>query len=244
MGEQTDFTNLYAMYAGFRAVRAPAGGTGGPAAQAPAGREPASPEELAFEAETALTAGEAQLRGSYSTVGFRAEADLMLWMIGPSADSLQEALVAFDRTALGRRLEPWWTSIGVHREAEFNKGHIPAFLEGSAPRKYLCVYPFVRSYEWYLLEPAERAAMLREHGEMAAGFKDVRANTVSAFALNDYEWLLAFEADELERIVDLMRHLRGAEARRHTREELPFLTGIRMPLAGAVANLPPDAAIL
>jgi len=66
----------------------------------------------------------------------------------------------------------------------------------------------------------------------------VRANTVSSFGLNDYEWLLAFEADELERIVDLMRHLRGAEARRHTREELPFLTGIRKPFDQLVSDLP------
>ena len=64
------------------------------------------------------------------------------------------------------------------------------------------------------------------------------ANTVSAFALGDYEWLLAFEADELVPIVDLMRHLRAAEARRHTRAELPFLTGRRRPLAEAVADLP------
>ena len=101
----------------------------------------------------------------------------------------------------------------MHRDAEFNKGHIPAFLQGEEPRRYVCVYPFVRSLEWYLLEPEERSAMLREHGMMARDFADVRANTVSAFALGDYEWLLAFEADELTRIVDLMRQLRGARAR-------------------------------
>ncbi len=53
----------------------------------------------------------------------------------------------------------------------------------------------------------------------------MRANTVSAFALGDYEWVLAFEADELHRIVDLMRDLRATEARRHVREEVPFFTG-------------------
>jgi len=80
--------------------------------------------------------------------------------------------------------------------------------------------------------------MLAEHGRMAHAFPQVRANTVSGFALGDYEWLLAFEADELTPIVDLMRHLRGAEARRHTRHELPFLTGRRRPLADVVADLP------
>ncbi|WP_210495716.1 hydrogen peroxide-dependent heme synthase [Patulibacter sp. SYSU D01012] len=226
MSTQTDHTNLYAMYASFKAAR---------------GHrrvDQAARAELAADAEAALTGGEAVLRGAYSTVGFRAEVDLMLWLIGPSADALQDALVRFNRTKLGQSVDPWWTSIGVHREAEFNKGHIPAYLEGTDPRKYLSVYPFVRSYDWYLLDPQERSQMLREHGMMAAGYKDVRANTISAFALNDYEWLLAFEADELERIVDLMRELRAAEARRHTREELPFITGIRKPLADVVADLP------
>ncbi len=78
--------------------------------------------------------------------------------------------------------------------------------------------------------------MLVEHGQLARPYPDVRANTVSSFALGDYEWMLAFEADELHRIVDLMRELRKAEARRHTREEIPFYTGRRRDLADIVAS--------
>jgi chlorite dismutase len=100
------------------------------------------------------------------------------------------------------------------------------------------VYPFVRSLEWYLLDDGERRAMLAEHGMMAREYPDVRANTVSCFALNDYEWMLAFEADELHRIVDLMRHLRGARARLHTRIEVPFYTGRRKPVSELLAALP------
>ena len=70
--------------------------------------------------------------------------------------------------------------------------------------------------------------MLADHGKMARDYKDVRANTVASFSLGDYEWILAFEADDLSRIVDLMRHLRGSEARRHVREEVPFYTGARV----------------
>lgn len=217
--------NLYTLYAAF---------------SAPAARR--LPEErraaAAAEAQQALDASGASVRGSYSLQGFRAEADLLLWLIGPTADALQDAIVAFRHTELGRSLDAHWTNVGVHREAEFAKSHIPAYLAGEEPGRYVCVYPFVRSLDWYLLEPAARAAMLKEHGMMGREYPDVRANTVSAFALGDYEWLLAFEADELTRIVDLMRHLRAAEARRHTREELPFFTGIRKPLADVVADLP------
>jgi chlorite dismutase len=157
--------------------------------------------------------------------------------VGPSADGLQDALSAFRRTRLARSLRLFWSAVGVHRDAEFAKEHKPAFMS-EPPRGYVCVYPFVRSYEWYLLPASERAQMLAEHGRMGQEFPEVRANTVSAFALGDYEWLLAFEADELVPIVDLMRHLRGGEARRHTRAELPFLTGRRRPLADVVADLP------
>ncbi|MDQ1463234.1 MAG: hypothetical protein QOC73_175, partial [Actinomycetota bacterium] len=83
-----------------------------------------------------------------------------------------------------------------------------------------------------------RGAMLREHGVMGREYPDVLANTVAAFALGDYEFLLAFEADELHRIVDLMRHLRGARARAHTRLETPFFTGPRRPVTELVAALP------
>jgi chlorite dismutase len=79
--------------------------------------------------------------------------------------------------------------------------------------------------------------MLAEHGKLARGYPDVRANTVASFALGDYEWMLAFEADELHRIVDLMRHLRGSAARRHTRVEIPFYTGRRKAIGELVASL-------
>jgi peroxiredoxin len=194
--------------------------------------------DAAAEAQSALTSTGAHVRGTYTTSGFRAETDLLIWLVGPTARSVQDAYVAFRRTTLGRALRPAWSSVGVHREAEFAKSHTPAFYRGEEPREWVSVYPFVRSYEWYLLPPQERAQLLREHGEMGRERPEVRANTVSAFALGDYEWLLAFECDELEPIVDLMRHLRGAEARRHTREEIPFHVGRRRPLADVVADLP------
>jgi len=192
----------------------------------------------AASAESALAESEAILRGVYTVSGYSADADMLLWLVGHSADAVQDALIAFRQTMLGQSLRPVWSAIGVHREAEFAKSHTPAFMRGEEPRKYVSVYPYVRSLEWYLLPEEDRAEMLREHGMMGRSRPEVRANTVSAFALGDYEWLLAFECDELEPIVDLMRHLRGAQARRHTREELPFHTGRRRSLTDIVADLP------
>ena len=176
-------------------------------------------------------------RGCYDIQGLRADADYMFWWVAPSSDDLQDLYVRFRRTRLGRLSEPVWSVMALHRPAEFNKSHIPAFLADEEPRAYVSVYPFVRSYQWYLLDPAERRRLLAEHGMMAREYPDVRANTVACFSLNDYEWILAFEADELHRIVDLMRHLRGAEARLHTRVEIPFYTGRRKPVRELVASL-------
>ena len=175
------------------------------------------------------------VRGWYDVAGLRADADLMVWWHAPTSETLQDAYHALRRSALGQHLEPVWSQLALHRPAEFNKGHVPAFMADEEPKGHLCVYPFVRSYEWYLLPEADRRRMLTEHGMLARPYPDVRANTVSSFALGDYEWMLAFEADELHRIVDLMRALRSAEARRHTREEVPFYTGRRRDLAEIVA---------
>ncbi|GAA2415809.1 chlorite dismutase family protein [Actinomadura vinacea] len=177
-------------------------------------------------------------RGLYDVAGLRADADYMFWWHASTSEDLQEIYSRFRRTALGRASEPVWSQMALHRPAEFNKSHIPAFLADEEPRAHVCVYPFVRSYEWYLLPDEERRGMLAEHGKMARGYPDVRANTVSSFALGDYEWILAFEADELHRIVDLMRHLRGSTARRHVREEIPFFTGRRRAVAELIASLP------
>ncbi|HEX5741893.1 MAG TPA: hydrogen peroxide-dependent heme synthase [Pilimelia sp.] len=202
----------------------------------PALREQALGEAQGFVAD--LAGRDVVVRGWYDVAGLRADADLMVWWHAPGADALQDAYAGLRRTSLGRHLTPVWSQVALHRPAEFNRSHIPAFLAGEEARRYVCVYPFVRSYEWYLLPDEERREMLAEHGRMARGYPDVRANTVASFALGDYEWMLAFEADELHRIVDLMRELRASRARRHVREEVPFYTGRRRTLAELVTELP------
>ena len=198
-------------------------------------------EELAAEVDALidqLADKDVVVRGTYDVSALRADADLMVWWHASSADALQEAYGRLRRTKLGAHLAPVWSNMALHRPAEFNKSHVPAFLAGEDPKAYVCVYPFVRSYEWYLLPDEERRDLLAEHGRMARGYADVRANTVASFALGDYEWILAFEADDLDRILDLMRDLRASGARRHVREEVPFFTGRRRPVAEIVTALP------
>ncbi|MHB1164073.1 MAG: hydrogen peroxide-dependent heme synthase [Candidatus Nanopelagicales bacterium] len=177
------------------------------------------------EARSALGAADTTIRGVYDVSGLRADADLMVWMHAPTAEAIQAGLRDLRRTGVGRSMTMTWSGMALHRPAEFNKGHVPAFMAGHEPRGWVCVYPFVRSFEWYLLPDDERRGMLVEHGMMGRDYGGILSNTVAAFALGDYEWILALESDELHEIVDMMRHLRGSRARRHVREEVPFFTG-------------------
>jgi len=176
----------------------------------------------------AVEAAGVTIRGFYDVSSVRADADLMIWLHGTNPEKLQWALRELRRSELLVTLLPTWNAMGVHRDAEFTSNHLPAFMRGKEPEQWLTVYPFVRSYEWYLLPDEERRAMLGDHGRKGSEYRQVLANTVASFALGDYEWILALEAPELVDLVDLMRHLRQTDARMHVREEVPFYTGRRI----------------
>lgn len=183
--------------------------------------------------------GKVTVRGIYNASGLRADADYMIWWHAEEFEDIQKAFADFRRTTiLGQVSEVFWIGNALHRPSEFNKAHLPSFIMGEEAKDWITVYPFVRSYDWYLMEPLKRSRILREHGQAAVEFPDVRANTVPAFALGDYEWVLAFEADELHRIVDLMHKMRYTEARLHVREELPFISGQRVDIADLIKVLP------
>lgn len=181
-----------------------------------------------------------EIRGFYLVSGLRAEADFMFWVHAEKMEDIQSFYNAFLReTPLGKASTPYWSNAALHRPAEFNKSHLPSFIMGEDPQRWLAVYPFVRSYDWYLMDPAKRRKILAEHGMAGRDYPDVRANTVPSFALGDYEWILAFEGPELDRIVDLMWKMRYTEARLHVREEIPFHTGRRVDDISEIINVLP-----
>jgi chlorite dismutase len=195
-------------------------------------QNPYTPDETDAESLDAvvesLAADGVVVRGFYDVSALRADADIMIWLHGEVPEAIQSAYRRLLRTdALGGLL-PTWNAMGMHRDAEFSRNHSPAFMRGKDPEAWLTVYPFVRSYEWYLLPEAERRQMLADHGKQGSEHRAVLTNTVASFSLGDYEWILALEAPELVQLVDLMRDLRYTEARRHVREEIPFFTGRRI----------------
>ena len=165
------------------------------------------------------------VRGTYDVSGLRADADLMIWWhaptVGRAAGAPTTRSAAPRSAAHGAGLVADGAAPAGRVQQEPHPG-VPGRRGDPALRLRLPVRALVR------VVPAARRGAPRhaaEHGKMARDYPDVRANTVASFALGDYEWILAFEADELHRIVDLMRDLRAAAARRHVREEVPFYTG-------------------
>lgn len=181
------------------------------------------------------------VRGIYSTVGFRNDSDVVFWLLSEEVDVLQDFAVDVRGTAFGQGTVLQWAFPGLTRPPEFVGDHITSFQKGLPPRKYLCLYPFVRTPEWYLLPREERGKMLREHGMKGRDFPEVITNNVQGFGIGDYEWILAFESDEYEKFVDLVRHLRETEARRYTKLDTPFIIGVRKELKAVMRDFAPES---
>ena len=178
--------------------------------------------------EVLSIASRVTLRGVYSASGLRADADTAFWLIAPDVPSLQALAADLRRTTFGRGCDLSYAFLGVAHKPEYVGDHYASFQLGKPPLRYLCLYPFVRTPEWYLLPHEERARILKAHGAMGQEFPEVQTNNVQAFGLGDWEWLLHFECDRPERFTALIRRLREAEARRWTKLETPFILGRRV----------------
>lgn len=178
-----------------------------------------------------------QVRGAYSTAGLRADAEAILWLHGTDLDDLQNTWTALRGTDVGRTLQPVDTYLGLAESSQYVADHSPAFLRNVAPKKYLSVYPFVKTHEWYLLPYEDRRVLMQEHGELGREFPDILTNTVSSFGLGDPEFIVAIEGDDPMEIMRMMRRLRAAEVRKYTSYDTPIYLGRRLSVEELVREL-------
>jgi len=176
------------------------------------------------------------IRGAYTLAGLNADADLMLWCLSNSAEAISELAIQLRRTGLGQHLESREVFMGLAGPSEYNPDHLPAFLKGDPPRRYVSVYPFVKTPAWYLLPAAERGAMMAEHGR-AGREHAVAANTVRSFGLGDSEFIVALEADHLKDLVDCMDALRRLRVREYTLRDSPIYLGRLVSVEAALTQL-------
>ncbi len=179
-------------------------------------------EEFASELRSARPDVDLRL---YLSIGLRSDTDFFLWAIAKDLAPFQALTSDLLKTGLGQYLRLSYTFVAMTRPSAYNPGHIPAFQQGEAPRKYLFLYPFVKSREWYLLPFDQRREMMRRHMSIGEQYPMVRLNTTYSFGLGDQDFVLAFETDQPSAFEDLVQRLREAEASRYTGRDTPFILG-------------------
>jgi chlorite dismutase len=183
---------------------------------------------LAFAA--ALDAGIAHgaTAGTYSSVGLEPGVDLLLWRTAASVEMLESTAAAMLRAGLGRWLHVRHSLLGRIGPSQYVRK--PTEQEQSTladdPSRYLVVYPFTKSAEWYLLAREARQGVMNEHMRIGHEYPTVRQALAYSFGLDDQDFVVAYETDDLVVFGDLVRALRATESRRSTVADTPILLGI------------------
>ncbi|MCO5175627.1 MAG: chlorite dismutase family protein [Thermomicrobiales bacterium] len=177
------------------------------------------------------------LRGVYSTVGLRPDSDLILWGISDDFDALQCFSIAVRDSALGNYLTLQHSYPSVSLGSKYTSDHAPAFVRGLAPKRYLSMYPFVKTHEWYQVPFEERRSAMAEHGRMGREYPDIQTNTVSSFGISDWEFVVAFEGDDVGEMVRMVEYLRPAASRPYTKSDTPIFLGVLKDPHEALADL-------
>jgi len=178
----------------------------------------------------------------YTTVGIRADADLMLWRIADDLDLLQRMATRLLVTGLGSYLAPAYSYLAMSKRSiyvdKLDPSH-PADRTRIVPGKsrYLFVYPFVKHRDWYRLTHAARQGMMDEHIEVGSRYRSVKLNTTYSYGLDDQEFVVAFETDAPGDFLDLVMELRGTEASRYTARDTPAFTCLARSLDEALDSL-------
>jgi peroxiredoxin len=177
------------------------------------------------------------LRGTYASIGLNANADMIVWATSPEFDRLQQYAVAIDKSPLGRRLTMVESYIGVGGMSLYDKTHGPAFLKGEPPKRYLSVYPFTKTPDWYLVPFEERRRLMIEHGELGREYPTILTNTVNSFGIQDQEFIVALEDDDPHELIKMVQRLRAAEVRKYTAIDTPIYLGNRKPVGEVFEDL-------
>jgi chlorite dismutase len=181
----------------------------------------------------------------YSLVGTRGDADLLLWLVSERLDDFQEFSSRLNHTRMAAYLESPYSYFSMTKQSMYVEKHQHANQEGRsnrlviAPtgRKYLFVYPFVKTRAWYRLSAEERQKQMSEHIAMGHKYPGVKINTTYSFGLDDQEFVVAFESDSVADFLDLVHEMRGSEASTHTVRDVPSFTCVAMDIDEVLSAL-------
>ena len=180
---------------------------------------------------------------SYSTSGMKADCDILLWRIGATADCFQQQTAALNKTVLAGYLSTPHSFLAMTKRSMYIDKVDPFHTAESrthiipGKRKFLFVYPFVKTREWYLLPLERRQELMDGHIRVGNKYPSVKLNTTYSFGLDDQDFVVAFETDEPKDFLDLVMELREQESSKFTQRDTPIFTAVQMPMAAVIDQL-------
>ncbi|HIC70063.1 MAG TPA: chlorite dismutase [Candidatus Latescibacteria bacterium] len=171
---------------------------------------------------------------TYTLMGMRADADMMVWAVSPDLEHVQELATSMAGTHLGTYMDTAVSYLAMTRRSTYVDDHEHAESESRTrirpmDRRYLFVYPFVKTHDWYQLPTEERQRMMNEHFIVGHRYPEVKIHTSYSYGLDDQEFVLGFETEEPQRFLDLIMELRTAEQRPYTERDVPIFTCLLAP---------------
>ena len=194
-------------------------------------------EESAKELENVLLNSPVKCR-TYSTLGLRDDADLLLWFMSESIEDIQEIISKIYLTVVGKYFIPSQVYLSSTRQSLYaKKGTELSFVSGNEPKKYVIVYPFTKTREWYLLPMEQRRVMMDEHITVAEKYPQVVLNTTYSFGIDDQDFMLAFESDDLHAFQDLIMDLRATKVSAYVKVDTPMIVCVKKDIIPLITSL-------
>jgi chlorite dismutase len=163
---------------------------------------------------------------TYSLVGTRGDADLMVRAIASSLDPIHELHVLINQSGLMRWADMPYSYLAMTKESVYSDEPTPLEPRPGSDSRYLFVYPMWKKREWYALAPEERMRVMKSHIETGRKFGGIEVNTAYSYGLDDQEFVVSFNGDDPAEFLDLVHELRGTESSSYTLSETPIFTCI------------------
>lgn len=175
---------------------------------------------------------------AYSNIGLRDDTDFLLWFLAPTVDKIQTATEKLYSTVFGKYIIPSRTYISCTRPSAYALDATPqGFVAGDSPKRYVIVYPFTKTREWYLLPQAKRQEIMDEHITVSKKYPQIILNTTYSFGIHDEDFMLAFEMDNIRDFQDLIMDLRETQVSTYVKNDIPMIVCVKKEITSLIASL-------
>ncbi len=194
-------------------------------------------DESAKEVENILKNSQVPYR-TYSTLGLRDDAEFLLWFASESVEKIQDVMSKLYLTVFGKYIIATHIYLSCTRPSVYTKNATThGWLAGEEQKKYVIVYPFIKTREWYLLPLEKRKEMMAEHIAVGQKYPEVNLNTTYSFGIHDEDFMLAFETDNLDKFQDLIMDLRETRVSEHVVVDTPMIVCVKKDLVPLIRSL-------